>query len=255
MDNNAYSSYPNEYSQNTKPLMEMTPENGAYQSQNGTYYQSQPPETIPIGSSDFPPYQIYDTNQNNNNMNEIKIKEQDYENFKNKALINKYHVKQPTQNTFHISTGDKWLPLIIVVVLILFVLFIVSAATGNAQVDGEAGLAILFSPCIIIILIVFCLKQFCCTYYNADITMLDNSLIIKRRSCIWRSTKIYLPGQINGIELYNHYNGKRNIYKLDINLSNNRRENLLVLTTDLTSDEVDYFNKVVNDHIKNKMKI
>ena len=91
MDNKIYL-YPNEYSPNTTPLMEISPENGAYQSQS--------PETIPVGSSDYPSYQEYDTNPNNNYMNEIKIKEQDYENFKNKAIINKYHVKQPTKNTF-----------------------------------------------------------------------------------------------------------------------------------------------------------
>ena len=85
--------------------------------------------------------------------------------------------------------------------------------------------------------------------------MLDNSLLIKRRSCVWRSTKIYLPGQINEIDLYSQYNGKKQVFKLDLKLSNNKRKTLLVITANLTSDEVDYFMKVVNEHIKNKMKV
>ena len=61
-----------------------------------------------------------------------------------------------------------------------------------------------------------CLKQFCCTYYNADIIMFDNSLKIKRSSCIWRSEDIYLPGQINKIDLYSYNDGKNTKNKLDI---------------------------------------
>ena len=249
MNNNAYL-YPNECTQNNEPLMAITPENGAY--------QSQPPAIIPIGSSDFPSYQNNYTSQNKY-MNEVEDKEKDYENFKRKAKINRYHIKQPTQNTFHISTGDKWLPLIILIILVVFILIIglalYGANTKNSNVDPETGIAILCSPCVVIALICFCLKQFCCTYYNADIIMLDNSLIIERRSCVWRSTKIYLPGQINEIDLYDQYNGKKRIFKLDIKLSNNKKKNLLFITANLTSDEVDYFIKVVNDHIRNKMKV
>ena len=188
-------------------------------------------------------------------MNEIKIKEQDYENFKNKAIISKYHVKQPTQNTFHISTGDKWLPLIILIILILFIIFIFLALTEKIQIEGEGALAIIFAPCIIMALLVLCIKQFCCTYYNADIIMLDNSLIIERRSCIWRSTKTYLPGQINEMKVTRHDNGKNRSYKLELILSNTERKTLLVIKDDLTSDEISYFQRVVNGHINNKMKI
>ena len=224
--------YSNEWCQNKTPLMEDTPENMAYQS---------PPEIIPIVSS-------------NNDIDKIKEKEKEYENFQINAKRNKYHVKQPTQNTFHISTGDKWMPLIILIILIFFILIIALAVTGKkTNIDPETGLAIICSPCVVIVLICLCLKQFCCTYYNADITMINHSLVIERRSCVWRSTKIYLPGQIKEIDLYRNNSRKKRRYILDIILSNNKRKTLLVIITFLTSDEIHYFNKVVNDYIKNEM--
>ena len=48
MDNDIYL-YPRECSQNTTPLIETIPKVG--------YQNDQPPEIIPIGSSDFPSYQ------------------------------------------------------------------------------------------------------------------------------------------------------------------------------------------------------
>lgn len=246
MDNKIYL-YPNECSQNTTPLMEISPENGAYQSQS--------PETIPVGSSDYPSYQEYDTNPNNNYMNEIKIKEQDYENFKNKAIINKYHVKQPTKNTFHISTGEYLsLFFFILFVIILLITLDVLAVVGIIEIEGENAIGIILSPCIIMALIGFCCNHFCCTYNNADIIMSDNSLIIKRRSCVWQSTKIYYPGQIHEMELY-MYDRENRKYKLELILSNNKRKTLLVINEVLTSDEISYFLEVVNSHIKNKMKV
>ena len=142
MDNNAFL-YPKDCSENKTPLMDIIPDNKTYQSQNGIYYQSQPPEIIPIGSSDFPSYQNYNTNQNNN-MNGVQKKESDYENFQINAQMKKYHIKQPLQNTFHISTGDKWLPLILLFAIILLILFVVLAVTGAIQIDGEGVLVIIF---------------------------------------------------------------------------------------------------------------
>ena len=258
MDNQNYL-FPNDCNQNQASLMEITPENSNYQSQSEIYYQSQPPEVIPIASSDFPSYQNYNTkHNNNNNMNvpTVTIKDKDYEKYQVTAQTNNYRIKQPTENSFHISTGDKWIPLLIFCIIIILILFVVSVATGynNIQGDGEAALALIFSPCILIFLIGICLKQCCCTYYNADIIMADNSLIIKRRSCVCISSKIYLPGQINEILLYNYQSGKSTKYKLDIQLSNNERKNILVLNNDLTTEEINYFIKVVNDYIKFKMK-
>ena len=73
---------------------------------------------------------------------------------------------------------------------------------GIIEIEGENAIGIILSPCIIMALIGFCCNHFCCTYNNADIIMSDNSLIIKRRSCVWQSTKIYYPGQIHEMELY-----------------------------------------------------
>ena len=243
--------FSNEINQSKTPLMEITPEDGYYQSQNGIYNQSQPTEIIPISSSDFPSNQNNNTNQNNN---EFQVKEKDYENFRINSQMNKYHVKQPTPNTFHISTGDKWLPLIILLGIIFFILFVILGVTGKIQIEGEAALLIIFSPCIVIFFLCYCLKQFCCTYYNADIIMLDDSLIIKRRSCIWRSKKTYFRDQINNMKIKRYNDGKNQRYKLDIILSDNETKTLLVLPGILTSNEVDYFNKVVNNYIKYKMR-
>ena len=86
---------------------------------------------------------------------------------------------------------------------------------------------------------------------------MDNSLIIKSRSCFCRRTKTYLPGQINGISIFSNSDTNDNSkkkYKVDIILSNNSRQTLLDITESLTDEEINYFQKVVNDYIKNKMK-
>ena len=247
MDNNACL-YPNEGTeglQNKSPLMENTPENKTYQCQNDIYCQFKPPENIPINSNNFPYEQDI-----------VKDNNIDYETFQINSEISKYHIKQPNPNTFHISTGEKWLPLILLAIAIILIISYVLVMSGVIKVDGNGIIGIFFAPCIAFYLICVCIGK-CLKYYNAYIIMMDNSLIIKSRSCVCRSTKTYHPDQINGISIYsyndiNDDNEKK--YKMDILLSNNNHQTLMVLPGSLTDEEINYFLKVVNNYIRNKMK-
>ena len=244
MDNNACL-YPNEGFQNYTPLMEKNPENETYQYQNDINCQSKPPENIPINSNNFPYDQL-----------NVKVNNIDYESFRINSQMYNYHIKQPNPYTFHISTGEKWLPLIFCVIAIILIISFVMLISGVLELNGSDGIsiiAIIFAPCISIYLMYMCIKQSSKTY-NADIIMMDNSLIIKSRSCCaCQITKTYLPGQINGISIRSvkGINDK----KLEILLSNNAYYSVMVLPGNLTDEEINYFEKVVNDYIKNKMRI
>ena len=242
MDNNAYL-YPNEGFENITPLMEKNPENETYQYQNDINCQSKPPENIPINSNNFPYDQL-----------NVEDKIIDYESFQINSQKYNYHIKQPNPYTFHISTGEKWLPLIFcgiaIVLIISFVLVITGAMKLNAS-DGSSIIGIIFAPCISTYLICMCIKQSSKTY-NADIIMMDNSLIIKSRCCCaCQTTKTYLPGQITGISIYKN----EEKYKMEISLSNYTYKTIMFLPENLTDEEINYFKKVINDYIRNKMKI
>ena len=241
MDNNAYL-YPNEGFQNNTPLMEKNPENETYQYQNDINCQSKPPENIPINSNNFPYDQL--------NVEDNKI---DYESFQINSQKYNYHIKQLNPYTFHISTGEKWLPLIfcgIAIILIISFVLIITGVTELNTSDGASIIGIIFAPCISAYLFCMCIKQSSKTY-NADIIMMDNSLIIKSRCCCaCQTTKTYLPGQITGISI-----NKEEKYKMEISLSNYTYKTIMILPGNLTDEEINYFKKVVNDYIKNKMKI
>ena len=153
-------------------------------------------------------------------------------------------------NTFHISTGDKWLPLQICGVMIFLIFIFALMLAGVITIEGEGAIVVLFTPCIVCFLIGYCCKQCCCTYYNVDIIMADNSLKIKRRSCVCRSTKTYNLDEIDKISLYCCDDEKKQKYKLDIIFNDNERKTLLVINHELTDVEVKYFQKVVNHYIR-----
>ena len=242
MDNNAYL-YPNEGFQNNTPLMEKNPENKTYQYQNDINCQSKPSENIPINSNNFPYDQL-----------NVEDKIIDYESFQINSQKYNYHIKQPNPYTFHISTGEKWLPLVFCGIAIIFMISFVMLITGVLDLNGSDGasiIAIIFAPCISTYLFCMCIKQSSKTY-NADIIMMDNSLIIKSRCCCaCQTTKTYLPGQITGISIYKN----EEKYKMEISLSNYTYKTIMFLPENLTDEEINYFKKVVNDYIKNKMKI
>ena len=245
MDNNACL-YPNEGFENISPLTAKNPENETCQDQNGAYCQFKPPENIPNNPNDLP----YDPLI-------VKDNKIDYESFRINSQMNKYHISQPNPYTFHISTGEKWSPLIKFAIAIILIIFSISVISGALQTDENGIIIIIFTPCMVVYLICTCLRK-CCKNYNADIIMMDNSLIIKSRSCVCRRTKTYRPGQIKGISIYsknniNEYDKKK--YKVEILLTNKDPYTLMVLPGSLGDEEIDYFLKVVNDYIKNKMKI
>ena len=163
MNNDAFLD-PKECSQNKIPLKDINPD---YET-----YESQPPEIIPIGSSDY---------QENNTIQKINTQ-------KNK------HIKQPTPNTFHIYAGGICSPLIYSV-LVIFLIILCFVCPITLEHDGSGFFLICLGPLLISPLIDIC-RDKCCNYYNADIIMVDNLLKIKRRAWCKRNTKIFFLGKL-----------------------------------------------------------
>ena len=78
-------------------------------------------------------------------MNEIIVKDKDCENFQINCQMKRYDIKQPNPNTFHISTGYKWLLLLIFIGKIILILFVTLAITGNMKIDQDNVIIIFFS--------------------------------------------------------------------------------------------------------------
>ena len=228
-----------------------------------------PSESISSDNSLLPPAEPYSTSpQDNSPINNnpppkeilikkeqsvINIQNQNYNNF---SEIRHKGISHPNENTFNISIGCCWkyFPLIIFFMGLILMSYPFTVSKKDSITPFIAGI------CLFILSLIFFFKL----YTHATFIMGKNNLKVERKALCGKKTYIYNPGEIlRVLFLYDYspgdeYEGDSHRYYLWVFPLKGDTVKILSCpfgSPAFTSEEIDYFNYVINSHIQNKMRV
>lgn len=178
-----------------------------------------------------------------------------YQNYNNISQIPHKGVYQPDENTFYISTGYCFRIVPIILFIIGTPLVLISFFTKELIL----GL-LLFGLFLELISICLCFKMNNINYFILG----ANTLTVLKKSFCFKRAHIYNPGELLRVDFTHDYSydifSKANIHKYNlIVVPTNGKEDLIFAIgsnpPSFTSEEIEYFVYVINNHIQTNMRI
>ena len=199
-------------------------------------------------SSDFPQYE--------NKINQTQI---DYSKYNNINQLPHRGIKQVDDNTFYVTKKccEKLAPIFWILISLIFVSVIIWA-----EVNAGTIISCIFGS--FFTLIGF--YMLCKLYHKVYFQINPNSIRVREVALLGWRTKIYGPGQITNIDFsYNGSNevGNQSSYNYSIaiyqNIPNLPEKNVVFSSGGdkqlYTTEEICYFNYIMNHHIQTNMNI